>query len=160
MRNAYIVLILTTLGFLLFLLGDYLAWFGTSKTATLDYVQVNFKMADEETGAPLMNAHARCFQQKNRNACSEVDSGKPGILSLKIPVHKIITRSHLFKQGEAMVETADPKLHIMFIHPDYASPVETIMTRELPSLDGNLLTVSMPKRMGAGSTEQNDESNE
>jgi len=157
MRNAYIVLIFTTLGFLLFLLGDYLAWFGTSKTATLDYVQVNFKIVDEETDAPLMNAHARCFQQKNRNACSEVDSGKPGILSLKIPVHKIITRSHLFKQEEEMVETEDPKLHIIFIHADHSSPVETIMTRELPSLDGKLLTVSMPKRMVSGSTEQDDE---
>lgn len=160
MRNAYIVLILTTLGFLLFLLGDYLAWFGTSKTTILDYVQVDFKMVDEETGAPLMNVHARCFQQKNRNACSEVDSGRPGIVSLKIPVHKIITRSHLFQQGEEMVETEDPKLHIMFIHSDHASPVETILTKELPSLDKQLLTVSMPKRMGTGSAEQDEEGRE
>lgn len=160
MRNAYIVLILTTLGFLLFLLGDYLAWFGTSKTTILDYVQVDFKMVDEETGAPLMNAHARCFQQKNRNACSEVDSGRPGIVSLKIPVHKIITRSHLFQQGEEMVETEDPKLHIMFIHSDHASPVETILTKELPSLDKQLLTVSMPRRLGTGSAEQGEEGGE
>jgi hypothetical protein len=56
-----------------------------------------------------------------------------------------------------MVETEDPKLHIIFIHADHSSPVETIMTRELPSLDGKLLTVSMPKRMVSGSTEQDDE---
>ena len=148
MRNAYIVLIATTLGFLLFLLGDYLAWFGTSKTTVLDYVQVNFKIMDEETGAPLTDSHIRCFQQKNRNACSEVNSGKAGILSLKIPVHKVITRSHIFKQGEDMVETEDPELHIMFIHSDYASPVETIMTNDLPSLEGKQLTITMPKRMG------------
>lgn len=160
MRNAYIVLIVTTLGFLLFLLGDYLAWFGTSKTTTLDYVQVNFKMVDEETGAPLMHSHVRCFQKKNRNACSEVSGGQPGILSLKIPVHKIITRSHMFKQSEDMVDTADPELHIMFIHSDYASPVETIMTKDLPSLDGKLLTVTMPKRMGLASPGSDDANQE
>jgi len=160
MRNAYIVLIVTTLGFLLFLLGDYLAWFGTSKTATLDYVQVNFKTVDEVTGAPVVEVHARCFQKNNRNACSEVDNGKPDILALKIPVHKVITRSHLFKQSEEIVETADPKLHIMFVHYDYASPVETIMTKELPTLAGQLLTVSMPKRMGSGSSETDNESGE
>ncbi len=160
MRNVYIVLIVTTLGFLLFLMGDYLAWFGTSKSTTLDYIQVNFKMVDEETGAPLMQSHARCFQKKNRNACSEVNSGKAGILSLKIPAHKMITRSHLFKQSEEMVETADPELHIMFIHSDYASPVETVMTKDLPSLDRKLLTITMPKRLGLVSPETDDESQE
>lgn len=156
MRNAYIVLIVTTAGFLLFLLGDYLAWFGTSKTATQDYVQVNFRMVDEETGVPLMNSHARCFQAKNRNACSEIDSGKPGVVSLKIPVQKIITRSHLFIQDEEMVETADPELHIMFIHSDHASPVETVLTSELPALDGKLITIGMPKRMGSASPAPDD----
>jgi hypothetical protein len=160
MRNAYIVLIATTLGFLFFLLGDYLAWFGTSKSTSLDYVQVNFKMVDEETGVPLMNSHVRCFQKKNRNACSEVNSGKAGILSVKIPIHRVITRSHIFKQGETMVETEDPELHIMFIHSDYASPVESIMTKDLPSLDGKQLTVTMPKRMGLSSPESDSESQE
>lgn len=157
MRNAYIVLTVTTAGFLIFLLGDYLAWFGTSKTTTLDYIQVDFRTVDEVTGAPVMEVRARCFQKNNRNACSVVDSGKPGILSLKIPLHKIITRSHLFRQGEEMVETADPKLHIMFVHYDYASPVETIMTRDLPSLAGQQLTVSMPRRIGSGNTEADEQ---
>jgi len=160
MRNAYIVLIVTTLGFLLFLLGDYLAWFGTSKTTLLDYIQVNFKIVDEETGALLMQAHVRCFQKKNRNACSEVKSDKAGILSVKIPVSKIITRSHMFKQGETMVETDDPELHIMFIHSDYASPVESIMTKDLSSLAGKQLTITMPKRMGQTSPEAEGESQE
>jgi len=160
MRNAYIVLIVTTLGFLLFLLGDYLAWFGTSKSTLLDYVQINFKIVDEETGALLMHAHVRCFQKKNRNACSEVKSDKAGILSLKVPVHKIITRSHLFKQGETMVETEDPELHIMFIHSDYASPVESVLTKDLPLLEGKQLTITMPKRMVQASPEPDGESQE
>jgi len=156
MRNTYIVLIVTTLGFSLFLLGDYLAWFGTSKITVLDYVQVNFKMVDEETGAPLMHAHVRCFQKENRNACSEVNNGIAGMLSLKIPIHKIITHSHIFKQGEELVDTEDPMLHIMFIHSDYASPVESIMTKDLPSLEGKQLTITMPKRMGLASPEPDE----
>mgnify|MGYP000612933563 CR=1 FL=1 len=57
----------------------------------MDFFNVSFKIVDEETGALLMHAHVRCFQKKNRNACSEVKSDKAGILSLKVPVLELIS---------------------------------------------------------------------
>lgn len=145
MRNAYIVLIITTLVFLAFVVGDYFAVYGTSDSARIDYLELNFKTVDEETGAPVVEAHARCFQQNNRNACSEANSVKPGIVSIRVPLHKIVTRSYMFEQGVKLLDTADPRLHIMFIHYDYAHPVETYEINELPALAGKTITVTMPK---------------
>ncbi len=147
MRKVYITIGVLTVIAISFVAGDYFRLFGITKTARLDHIQVNFKTVDEETGAPVVDVHARCFQKMNRNACSEVDSGRAGYTSLKIPVHRIITRSHLFEQNVEMVETADPKLHIMFIHYDYANPVETFMTADLPEMEGKEFRITMPKKL-------------
>ena len=153
MKRKHIIVGVVSLALMLFILGDYLALFGTHKSAKLDFVQMDFKTVDEETGAMVEGAHARCFQKQNNNACSEVSSGKPGVLSLKVPVHKIITRSLLFEKDEQMVATADPGLHIMFIHQDYANPVETFDTSELPALSGQLITVTLPKSVFKSGTD-------
>ena len=147
MRKVHIAIGALVVAIMIFVVGDYFSLFGVTRLARLDYIQVNFKPVDQDTGAPVVDTHARCFQKKNRNACSEVDSGKVGILALKIPVHRIITRSLLFEQGMEMVETADPKLHIMFIHHNYANPVETFMTADLPRLAGKQVKILMPKKL-------------
>jgi len=144
----------------LFVAGDYFRLFGITKTVRLDYIQVNFKTVDEETGAPVVGVHARCFQKKNRDACSEVDSGKAGYLSLKIPVHNIITRSRLFEQNIEMVETADPRLHIMFIHHQYANPVESFMTADLPEMNDKEFRITMPKKLQQPDSDPEEETAE
>ena len=132
---------------ILFVLGDYLALFGTREVEKTDFVQLNFKTIDEETGSLVTGAHVRCFQMKNSNACTQRDSGKSGIVSINIPVQKIITHSILFEKNSQIRETDDPKVHVMFTHQDYANPVETVYIKELHQLTTQIMTVSMPKPM-------------
>jgi len=128
-------------------MGDYFALFGTSQNEKTDCIELNFRTIDENTGALVTDAHVKCFQMMNRNACTQRDSGRAGIVSINIPVQKIITRSILFEKNSRIRETDDPKVHVMFIHEDYANPVETIYVHELPELTTKIMTVSMPKPM-------------
>ena len=130
---------------ILLVIADYFVLFGTRVVYKFDFIEMIFKPVDEETGAPVVDVHVRCFQKNNRNACTEKNSGKAGILAINIPVTKIVTKSWLFDKEIRYQETADPKLHIMFIHYDYANPVETFEIQKLPALTGKVITVHMPK---------------
>ena len=145
MRKSYI-LTGAVLGIVVILVvTDYFALFGTRVISKMDFISMSFKPVDEETGAPVVDVHTRCFQMNNRNACSETDSGKAGIVEIKIPVTKLVTSTWLFEKDSRYQETADPKLHIMFIHYDYANPVETFYLKDIPKLSGKVIKVPMPK---------------
>ena len=130
---------------LIFVSGDYFALFGTHVVNRYEFIEMNFKPVDEESGSPVINVHVRCFQKNNNNACTERESHKTGILLINIPIIKQVTKSILFQQDIKMQSTMDPKLHIMFIHPDYANPVETYLVSEIPSYRNELVVVKMPK---------------
>jgi hypothetical protein len=132
---------------ILLVVADYFAYFGTTRTEQLDLITMNFITVDEETGAPVTGVHARCFQSNNNNACSERSGGDPGTVSVSIPVMKIVTKSFIFVQNTTLRETADSKLKIMFVHADYANPVETFLVSELPEQSTRPLTVTMPKSL-------------
>ena len=127
------------------MIADYFALLGTRVKNKSDFINMTFKPVDEETGAPVIDVHVRCFQMNNRNACSERESGKAGILVISIPVTKIVESTWLFQKNVSYQETSDPKLHIMFIHYDYANPVETFVIKDLPALSGKVITIPMPK---------------
>lgn len=127
--------------------ADYFALFGVTRTEQIDLITMNFITVDEETGAPVTGVHARCFQSNNNNACAERSGGDPGTVTVSIPVMKIITKSFLFMQDTTLRETADTKLKIMFVHPDYANPVEIFPISELPEQSARPLTVTMPKSL-------------
>lgn len=130
---------------LLFVIGDYFALFGTHVVNRYEFMEMNFKPVDGETGSPVLDVHVRCFQKNNHNACTERESHMTGILLINIPVIKQITKSILFQQDIKIQNAMDPKLHIMFIHPDYANPVETYLVPEIPSYANELIVVQMPK---------------
>jgi len=125
--------------------ADYFALFGATNTEQLDLITMNFITVDEETGALVAGVHARCFQSNNRNACTERGGGDPGTVSISIPVMKTVTKSYLFVQNVTLRDTEDPKLRIMFVHPDYANPVESFLVSELSGQSARPLTVAMPK---------------
>ena len=125
--------------------ADYFAFFGATSTEQLDLITMRFFTIDEETGARVEGVHARCFQSNNNNACAERSSGDPGTVSISIPVMTTVIKSYFFVQNASLHDTADSKLRIMFIHPDYANPVETFLVSELPEQSSRTLTVSMPK---------------
>lgn len=124
--------------------ADYFALFGTRTEYHFDLYELTFKTVDGKTGAPVINVHVNCFQQGNQDACTQKESARPGFVSVNIPVTKIITRTWLFKKNESIQQTLDPKLHIMFIHQDYARLVETIMIPSLMQLSREVMTVQMP----------------
>ena len=132
---------------ILLVVADYFALFGATRTERLDLITMNFITVDEETGARVEGVHARCFQSNNKNACSERGDGDPGTVSISIPVLKTVTKSYLFVQNVTLRDTVDPKLSIMFVHPDYANPVETFLVSALPGHAARPLTVAMPKSL-------------
>ena len=128
--------------------ADYFGLLGVSRTEQLDLIEMKFVTVDEQTGAAVTGVHVKCFQANNDNACSERNSGTPGTVTIGIPVTKIVTKSFLFVQSTTLRETIDPKLHIMFVHPDYANPVETFLVSELPGQSGHPpLTITMPESL-------------
>ena len=130
---------------LLFVIADYFSLFGVKEIEKFDLVELNFVTIDEENGAPVTEVKARCFQKKNNNACALREGTGINSVSINIPVQKIQTRSILFEKEVRIKKTADPKIHIMFIHKDYANPVETIFIDELSALKERTITIKMPK---------------
>lgn len=128
-------------------IADYFAVFGTRTKSRFDFYELTFKPVDEETGAPVIGVHIRCFQKNNENACTLKNSGKAGILSVNIPVTKVITHTWLFEKDVTIQKTRDPKVHIMFIHQDYARPVETVLIQSLPELAQEQIRVTMPRHI-------------
>jgi len=145
MRKAIIAVVITVIAVAGLVVADYFALFGTHSWVRQDFIELRFRMIDEKTGAPVIDAHVKCFQRNNQNACTQRDSGKPGVISINIPVTKIIESTWLFEKNVELQATQDPKLQVLFFHQDYASPVETIMIPELPELAGKLITVPMPE---------------
>ena len=127
--------------------ADYFAIFGASRTEQMDLIEMNFITVDEETGTAVSGVHVRCFQSNSNNVCAERQSNTPGTVSISIPVMKIVTKSYFFVQDTTLRETADPKLKIMFVHPDYANPVETFLVSELQEQSARPLTIAMPKSL-------------
>jgi hypothetical protein len=128
-------------------IADYFALFGAIRTERLDLITMNFITVDEDTGKRVEGVHARCFQVNNNNACAERHSVDPGTVSLSIPVMTTVTKSYLFVQNISLRDTVDSRIRIMFIHPDYANPVETFLVSELPEQSAHVLTISMPKSL-------------
>lgn len=147
MKKKQLVIIGSVLSVLLlvFVIGDYFALFGTHMVTRYDFLEMNFKPVDGEKGSPVLDVHVKCFQKNNHNACTERESHLTGILLVNIPVLKQVKRSILFQQDVQIQGTLDPKLHIMFIHPDYANPVETYLVSEIPSYKNELVVVRMPR---------------
>lgn len=147
MKKKQLIITVSILSVILlaFVIGDYFALFGTHVVTRHDFLEMNFKPVDGETGGPVLDVHVRCFQKNNHNACTQRESHMAGILLVNVPVLKEIKKSILFQQDVQIQGTLDPKLHIMFIHPDYANPVETYLVSEIPSYKNELVVVRMPR---------------
>jgi len=144
-KKKYITISILISAVILFIVADYYSMFGVKQIEKFDFTEINFNTVDEESGAPVEGVKVRCFQKKNNNACTQRNSGQISIVSINIPVQKIVTQSILFEQDVEIKKTKDPKIHVMFIHQDYASPVETLFVEELLELKDKNIIVKMPK---------------
>ncbi|OGT34050.1 MAG: hypothetical protein A2W28_04510 [Gammaproteobacteria bacterium RBG_16_51_14] len=127
-------------------IADYFSLFGITQQVKTGFVGAQFKTVDAENGMLVNDVHVRCFQKMNENACGQRDSHEPGKVYIKIPVRRVVSRSLFFNQGEVIIKTRDPKLHIMFIHPDYDNPINSFELIELYANPDRQFLVNMVPR--------------
>jgi hypothetical protein len=117
----------------LFVTADYFSLFGTKLDVRLDFSEVRFRTLDADTGGVVMRVGARCTQKHIGNACTRRESHQVGVVSVHIPVQRVIKRTILFKKEEEIVKTLDPKIHIMLIHQNYSNPIKTLLMEDIYS---------------------------
>ena len=126
--------------------GDYFGVFGLKKYLVLDFAESSFKPIDKDSGAPVLEMRIKCFQKGNENACTQKENATIGIITVRIPVQKLVWRSLLFKTKEELVATNDPQLHMMFIHYNYDNQVETFIIEDLYNNPLSKYSVKMEKK--------------
>ena len=125
--------------------ADYFALFGTRVTQKADFIELHFNTIDEEQGFKVTGVKIRCFRKGTNDACTQRESGKAGVVSINVPVRLKIVKSWLFEQEVTILAPDDPKLHVMFIHNDYAHTVETIFYDEFFELTNKDMVVPLAK---------------
>ena len=101
----------------------------------------------------VLNVGIRCFQKHNNNACTRRDSHRVGIVSVHIPVRRMIRSTLLFNKSENIIKTADPKIHIMLIHQNYRNPVKTLLLDDVYNNKVNEYDVKMKPRIQQDTSE-------
>lgn len=145
----------------LFVVADYFTLFGTNTNVKLDFVEARLRAIDAETDSLVMNVGVRCFQKNNSNACTRRESHQVGVVSVHIPVRRVIEKSLFFKRSEEIIKAADPKIHIMLLHKDYYNPTKTLLLDDVYENKINEYEVEMPPRdWGDAQQEQEEEANE
>ena len=126
-----------------FVIADYFTLFGTSKRVELDFVEARFRTVEKNTGNLVFGAGVRCFQKHNNNACTLRDSHQAGVVSVNVPVKRIIESSLLFTQNETIEKSADPKIHMMFIHNSHMKETVTLLLEDIFANPGKEYQVEM-----------------
>ncbi len=116
-----------------FVVADYFSLFGTKLDVRLDFSEVRFRTLDADTGGIVMHVGVRCTQKHIENACTRRESHQVGVVSVHIPVQRVIKKTILFKKEEEIVKTLDPKIHIMLIHQNYRNQIQTLLMEDLYS---------------------------
>ncbi len=129
-----------------FVLADYFALFGTSKTVELDFFEARFRTLDKDSGNLIFGAGVRCFQRKNFNACTLRDSHQAGVVAVHFPLKKVIEKSLLFTQNTTIEKAANPNMNMMFIHNNYANTKISMMLDDMFANPGKEYLVEMPAR--------------
>ncbi|MBT7952210.1 MAG: hypothetical protein HN764_11340 [Gammaproteobacteria bacterium] len=125
-------------------MADYFALFGTSKKSEIVMQEIQFRLVDSLSSAPVIGARIRCFQKgRKKDVCFQRDSGKLGVVSMKIPRSKIISNSLLFEQSHHYKSSGSTELNIMFMHLDYQNQVARYDSDELFSKANEVHEVKM-----------------
>jgi len=117
----------------LFIAADYFSLFGTKLDVRLDFSEVRFRTLDADTGGVVMNVGVRCTQKGIENACTRRESHQVGVVSVHIPVQRVIKKTFFFKKEEEIVKTLDPNIHIILIHHNHSILIKTLLMEDLYS---------------------------
>lgn len=155
-KDRVIGIVLALSLILLLVVLDYNFMGGVYKTPEFVLREVQIKAVSSKDGAPVIGARVRCFQDENRNACSQRESGKLGVISLMVPGTKMNIRTNFFRKEPEYVATEDPNIQIMLIHLDYQNQVQTINVEEVLEGRIELIEVSMEPKWEEGETDSED----
>ena len=106
--------------------ADYAGFFGVEIKNHYVLHEVHLRPFDRDSGAPIEEAHARCFQLGSWNACTQKKSRKPGRVIVKFSGTRTSRHTLFFDKGSELQSNEDPKIQIMLLHVDYVSEVKTI----------------------------------
>ena len=106
--------------------ADYVGFFGVKVKNHYVLHEVHLRPFDRDSGAPIEQVHARCFQLGSWNACTEKKSRKPGRVIVKFSGTRTSRHTLLFDKGSELLRSEDPKIQIMLLHVDYVSEIKTI----------------------------------
>jgi len=141
-----IIIITGALFFLTVLLitADYYALFGTTEESKVVLQEVEFRLIDDVTNSPVIDARIRCFQKGRKNdVCFQRNSGKIGVVSIKIPRTQIITKSLFFEQSHRYTTTGSTDLNVMIMHLNYVNEVINYNADEIFGDEGKIHEVTM-----------------
>jgi hypothetical protein len=141
----------------LFVTADYFSLFGTKVDVKLNFIEVRIRTLNADTGGLIMNVGVRCLQKHNENACTRKDSHRVGVVSVNIPIRRVIKKTLLFQKSEEMIKTADPKIHIMLINQNYESTTKTFLMEDLYANKKNEYVMKMPPKAWGDSEEETNE---
>ena len=130
-------------------MADYVGLFGVRENPEYVLQEIKFRLSDKLDNSPIMGARTRCFQKGNRNACTQRDSGKLGVVSVLVPATRISTKTLLFERGHEYLRSKDPNIQIMLIHADFVSQVESININSHFNNPGKIYRVTMQPRGSA-----------
>ncbi len=139
----------------LFVTADSYSLFGTKLDVRLEFSEVRFRTLDADTGGVIMRVRVRCTQKHIENACTRRESHQVGVVSVHIPIQRVIKKTILFKKEEEIVKTLDPKIHIMLIPQNYPNQIQTLLMEDLYA---NRVTEYVIK-MSSGKREEQEEEN-
>jgi len=141
----------------LFIVADYFTLFGTKIDVKLEFIEVRFRTLDADTGGLVLDVGVRCFKKNNKNACTRRDSHRLGIVSVHIPVRRVIKKSLLFEKSNELIKAKDPEIKIMLLHQNYNNQIKTMLLDEMYSNKVNEYIVKMKPLHWQYSGRSNDE---
>ncbi len=147
MKRKWIILLVILILLPTGLLGaDYFGLLGVKTGTRLDFAEVQFKIVEEKTGAPIFGTRVRCVQKGNDNACTIKDKSSDDVITILFPKHLQVTRSHLFTLNETYIEPAVDDLYIFFINNDYHTINMKFSVKELLSAKSIVQNIKMSSR--------------
>jgi hypothetical protein len=115
-----------------FVVADHFALFGTSEKTEIVMQEIQFRTIDSVTNSPIIGIRVRCFQKgRKKDVCFQRDSGKLGVVSIKIPRTKIVNNSLLFEQSYRYTSSGSTQVNIMFMHLNYLNQIARYNSDEL-----------------------------
>ena len=128
-----------------FVVGDWLGWFGTKIKQIPDFVHIVFVTRDAQSGDPVENVHVVCSRPMSRSVCSERLTGIPGQTEITFGVFREEMAGILFSKPRGFSLGSHGELTMTFIHPNYERHVMFVDEQVIAYQRKQKITVDLSK---------------